>query len=223
MTTIVVVGDVTPERAKEVVGNYFGGWKAEGPKPETDLPPVPSNAASFAAVPDASRVQDEVMLAETLDVTRGHPDYYTLQVGNHVLAGAFYATRLYRDLREETGLVYVVQAMLDAGKTRAAYSVFWLRPRNVSGAPSWAGSRECRRNQSRPTSSGRRRRPDPEDSCVGVERGRDRGTLLDLSQKELPLDETGPGGGRYRGITAEQVGQRPEMGDAGGFRPVTGP
>ena len=209
MTTIVVVGNVTPESAKEVIGNYFGMWKAEGPKPETDLPPVPSNAASSAAVPDASRVQDEVVLAETLGVTRRHPDYYTLQVGNHVLAGAFYATRLYRDLREETGLVYVVQAMLDAGKTRASYSVFYgCDPGNVSKARGLI-LRDLREMQTTPVSAAELRQaktllirkiPLSESSVDGIA-----GTLLDLSQKELPLDEPVRAAERYRRITAEQV------------------
>ncbi len=209
MTTIVIVGDVTPERAKAVIGNYFGGWKAAGPKPETDLPPVPPNAPSSAAVPDASRVQDEVMLAETLGVTRSHPDYYTLQVGNHVLAGAFYATRLYRDLREETGLVYVVQAMLDAGKTRAAYSVFYgCDPGNVSRARALV-ERDLREMQTTPVSADELRQaktllirkiPLSESSVDGIS-----GTLLDLSQKELPLDEPVRAAERYRRITAEQV------------------
>ena len=209
MTTVVVVGDVTPERAKAVVGKYFGGWKAAGPKPETDPPPVPPNASSSAAVPDASRVQDEVILAETLGVTRDHPDYYTLQVGTHVLAGAFYATRLYRDLREQTGLVYVVQAMFNAGKTRAVYSVFYgCDPGNVSRARALV-ERDLREMQTTPVSADELRQaktllirkiPLSESSVDGIA-----GTLLDLSQKDLPLDEPVRAAERYRRITAEQV------------------
>ena len=48
-------------------------------------------------MPDASRVQDQAILAETLQLTRTNADYYA-SMGNHVLGGAFYATRLYRDL-----------------------------------------------------------------------------------------------------------------------------
>ncbi len=209
MTTIVVVGDVTPERAKAVVGNYFGGWKAEGPKPETDPPAVPPNAPSFAAVPDASRVQDEVTLAETLGVTRAHPDYYTLQVGTHVLAGAFYATRLYRDLREQTGLVYVVEAMLNAEKTRSVYAVFFgCDPPNVSKARDIV-RRDLLEMQTTPVSADELRQakmllirkiPLAESSVDGIA-----GTLLDLSQKELPLDEPVRAAARYRAITARQV------------------
>jgi zinc protease len=67
LTTIVVIGNVTPEQAKNVIEKWFGDWTATGPKPETVLPPpVSNNVASVIAVPDKSRVQDKAVLAETL-------------------------------------------------------------------------------------------------------------------------------------------------------------
>ncbi len=123
MTTIVVIGDVSPDTAKAVVERYFGDWKASGEKPQTELPAVPLSKSSTAAVPDQSRVQDRVYLAETLGLTRSNPDYYPLELGNHVLGGAFYATRFYRDLRENEGLVYYVASSFGLGKTRGSYEV----------------------------------------------------------------------------------------------------
>ena len=84
-------------------------------------------------MPNASRVQAEVTLAETLPVTRADPDYYTLNLGSQVLGGAFYASRLYRDLRENTGLVYSVSSTLTAEPTQAFYLLsYGCDPRNVS-------------------------------------------------------------------------------------------
>jgi zinc protease len=137
LATLVVIGNVTPEKARAVIEKYFGGWKAVGQKPETDMPPVPLNIPSAADVPDASRVQDNVVLAKTLNLNRFHPDYYALELGNHVLGGGFYATRFYRDLREKGGLVYFVSSSFNVGRTRAVYEVHYAcDPPNVSKAHS---------------------------------------------------------------------------------------
>lgn len=135
LTTIVIIGNVTPAEATEAVNRYFGEWKASGPPPETDLPPVPANSPAVTAVPDKSRVQVNVSLAETLGLNRFNPDYYALELGNHVLGGGFYATRLYQDLRENSGLVYFVLSSFGVGKTRSVYRVdYACDPQNVSKA-----------------------------------------------------------------------------------------
>jgi len=135
LTTIVVMGKVTPEQAKVTIEKYFGSWHATGPTPPTDLPAVPANQPLQTEVPDSSRVQDSVTLAETLGITRFSPDYYALQLGNEILGGAFYASRFSKDLRETAGLVYTVGSSLQAGKTRSVYSVtYGCDPPNVSKA-----------------------------------------------------------------------------------------
>ena len=136
LTTIVVIGDVTPEEAKAVIEKWFGDWKAAGPKPNTTLPPIPVNKPSAANVPDRRAVQDTVTLAEQLDLNRFDPDYYPLQLGNHVLGGGFYATRLYHDLRQVTGYVYNVDVSLNASKdTGELFGAVRLRPAEcVEGA-----------------------------------------------------------------------------------------
>jgi zinc protease len=136
-TAIVVIGNVTPERAKAAMERYFGSWQAVGPKPNTLLPPVSPNSPSVVAVPDASRIQDQVVLAETLGLTRDNPDYYALKLGDHVLGGGFYATRLYQDLRQKTGLVYFVSVDLNVSQTRGLYAInYGCNPDNVAKARS---------------------------------------------------------------------------------------
>jgi len=135
LTTIVVIGNIAPERAVAVISRCFGGWTADGEKPNTLFPPAPTNTVSVTHVPDASRVQDKITLAETLPLTRTNEDYYALQLGNHVLGGGFYATRLYRDLREKSGLVYFVDSSFTVGLTRGVYQVeYACDPPNVSKA-----------------------------------------------------------------------------------------
>jgi zinc protease len=135
LTTIVVIGKISPDEAMAMIEKYFGGWEARGEKPNTLFPPAPTNAVSVTQVPDASRVQDNVTLGETLQLTRTNADYYALQLGNHVLGGGFYATRLYRDLREKGGLVYFVDSSFNIGLTRGVYQVeYSCDPPNVAKA-----------------------------------------------------------------------------------------
>ena len=123
LTSIVVIGKVTPEQAKQVVEKYFGAWAAKGPRPGTDLPAIPVNKPSQATVPDQSSVQDQVVLVQSLGSDVFNPQRYALEVGNQVLGGSFYASRLSRDLREKAGLVYTVNSQFQWGRTRGYYQV----------------------------------------------------------------------------------------------------
>ena len=132
LTTMVVIGKVTPEAARATIEKYFGAWGAAGAASDIDLPVTPDNPVSSIAVPDASRVQDRVILAQTLALRRADEDYYPLQLGNAVLGGSFYATRLSIDLRKNAGLVYSVDSLLQAGRTRSVYLIEYASdPQNV--------------------------------------------------------------------------------------------
>jgi zinc protease len=209
LTTIVVIGQVAPAQAKTVIEKYFGEWKATGPKPQTDLPPVPRNKATVIDVPDRSRVQDEVTLGQTFELTRQDDDYYPLQLGLHVLSEGFYASRLYRDLREQTGLVYTVGAQLQSGKTRSVFAVSYAcDPPNVAKARAVV-ERNLREMQTRPVSSDElvraktlllRSIPLSESSTYGIASG-----LLQRSLLDLPLDEPIRAAERYAALTAAEV------------------
>ena len=209
LTTIVVMGKVTPAEAKAAVEKYFGGWKAEGPKPETVLPAVPANKPSSTVVPDSSRVQDSVTLAETLGLNRSNPDYYALELGNHVLGGAFYATRLYRDLREKGGLVYYVSSNFDVGQKRSLYVVrYGCDPPNVTKAQTMV-VRELKSMSTAPVTPEElqkakalvlREIPLSESSVGSIAHG-----LIYRSTHDLPLDEPTLAAHKYLALTAPQI------------------
>ena len=209
LTTIVVIGDVTPEEAKATIEKWFGDWHAEGPKPDTTLPPVPLNKASAATVPDPERVQDEAILAEQININRFSPDYYPLELGNHVLGGGFYATRLYHDLRQVSGYVYSVSAMLNASKMRASYTVeYGCDPPNVSRAKALV-IRDLNQMRTQDVSPAElhqakalllRSIPLSESSEDAVAGG-----LLGRAELGLPLDEPVIAAKKYYALTADQV------------------
>ena len=209
LATIVVIGHVTPDEATAVVAKYFSAWKAVGAKPETDMPTAPPNRAATMAVPNASRVQDDVTLAETLGMNRFSPDYYALELGNHVLGGGFYATRYYRDLREKGGLVYTVLSSFNVGRTRGIYEVHYgCDPPNVSKAHSIV-ARDLRDMQQAPPTEHEleeakalllREIPLSESSVNTIAGG-----MLSRATMGLPLDEPIRAARHYVALTPEDV------------------
>lgn len=209
LTTIVVIGNVDPARVESAIEKSFGQWKAEGPKPETKLPPVPLSSAAATAVPDKSRVQDLVMLAETIGINRYSPDYYALELGNHVLGGAFYATRFYRDLREDSGLVYYVGSSFQVDKTRGIYMVSYASdPSNVGKARAII-ERDLKQMRDKPVSARELqqakvlllRKMSLSESNVGsIAAG-----LISRSIMELPLDEPTRAAKRYIALSSKDV------------------
>ncbi len=209
LTTIVVIGKITPERARATIEKYFGDWAAHGPKPNTDLPVVPANNAASIAVPDGTRVQDIVVLAENLALTRSNPDYYALQLGSAVLGGGFYSSRLSIHLRKEAGLVYSVGSNLQVGRSRGVYLIdFASDPQNVSKAAAMAvqdvkdlqeqpaGPEELRRTKALML----RQIPLSEASIDEIARG-----IIDRDDLGLPPDEPTLAAQRYIQITPQDI------------------
>ena len=123
MTTLVIVGDVTPQQAKAEVEKYFGGWKATGPRPNVIPKPVPSNPASYTVVPNPYASQDQVLMGQMLDLNLHNPDRYALQLGNEVLGGNGFASRLMVDVRVNHGYAYGAGSGLKFDRSRSIFYV----------------------------------------------------------------------------------------------------
>jgi zinc protease len=155
LATIVIVGDVTPQTARRVVEKWFGDWQAHGEKPELYPSPVPNNGRANITVPATGRVQDTVILSQTLRLQRLDPDVPALRVANAALTGGFYASILFQDLRETTGYVYSVNSGFDLGKTRSTFNiVYGAAPENVSKADAVIEA-DLRRLQTQPLATDR--------------------------------------------------------------------
>lgn len=106
---IVLVGDLSREQA----GRIAEGLASAVPKGDP-LPPVP-------AVPELTKGQtvrvafpstQATILAGQVGMQRIDPDYFPLYVGNHVLGGSGFSSRLVEEIREKRGLAYSVYSYL---------------------------------------------------------------------------------------------------------------
>jgi zinc protease len=209
MTTMVFIGDIDLVRAEAVARKYFSAWPVDGARPGTDLPPIPQNRASSHFVPDADRVQDEVMLMETLAVSHDHPDYYPLQMGMQILSGDYYSSRLYRSLREKTGLVYSVEAGIEMRNKRPLFGVsFGCDPDKRTQVLGML-RQELLFMQTAPVSAEElqkakaflvRQAPLSHASTEEIGRG-----FLDLVSEGLPLDEPTRAAESYLNVTADDI------------------
>jgi len=209
LATIVVIGSITPQQAQAAIEQHFGAWSASGPTPQIDLPAVPPNRSALIAVPDDSRVQDDVLLAQNLDLTRSDPDYYALELGSAVLGGGFYSTRLSIDLRKNAGLVYSVDSELQVGRSRGVYLVrYACDPQNVVKAQDIV-IRDLKTMQSQPVGDDEllrvkalllRRIPLSEASIDDIALG-----FIHRRDLNLPLDEPILAARRYIGLEPIEV------------------
>jgi zinc protease len=212
MTTIVVVGKIDPAEAKTVVEKTFGSWTAQGAKqPATDYGHVPPNRPGHVQTPDKSAVQDEVTMAQTIALNYDSPQRFALALGNQVLGGGFYASRLVRDLREKRGLVYTVGVGSSLDKQRGTYAVnFGCDPDKVTEAGRLV-VRDLKQMQDAPISATElqqakgillRQIPLGESSFGAIA-----GNLLTYSMEGKPLDESSIAAQHYLALTAGEVQQ----------------
>ena len=123
MTTIVLVGDITPERAKAAVEKYFGGWRATGARPDVIPKPIPLNPPGYTVVPNPFASQDQVLIGQALDLNLHNPDRYALTLGNDVLGGNGFASRLMVDVRVRHGYAYGAGSGMQIDRSRSIFYV----------------------------------------------------------------------------------------------------
>jgi zinc protease len=135
LTTIVVIGNVTPDRARADIEKAFGAWHASGDTPALDLPAVPRNAAGEVKL-EIPSTQDYVTFEQVLPIGRSSAQYYPLLLGNSILGGGSLGpeqSRLFRDIRQNAGLVYSIDSQFVAHGARARFSIeYACAPRNAA-------------------------------------------------------------------------------------------
>lgn len=103
---IALIGDVSKEGAAQIAEALSAGLP-KGGKSVDALPPVqyPETAKTEKIPHPAS--QSHILLGYP-GLKRGDPDYFSLYVGNYILGGGGFVSRLTDEVREKRGLAYSV-------------------------------------------------------------------------------------------------------------------
>lgn len=104
-TTLLVVGDVTPDEVVPMLERAFAGWQRGAvPTIRYPAPPPPQEATRVYLIDKPGAAQSEIRVGH-LGVARNNPDYFPLLVLNTILGGQF-SSRINMNLREEKGYTY---------------------------------------------------------------------------------------------------------------------
>ncbi|OIM97629.1 peptidase M16 [Polynucleobacter sp. QLW-P1DATA-2] len=115
---VSIVGDVDQTEANEIIRALLKRIPQSGPViaplPEFERSPVEPLAQREVQIPFDSQ-QAHIAMGMTA-VARNNPDYFPLLVGNYVLGGGGFVSRLMNEVREKRGLAYSVSSYFAPGK-----------------------------------------------------------------------------------------------------------
>jgi zinc protease len=135
---VSLVGAVSREQADALVSTLMAGLQAHTPGMACSaLPPVPEvaplKAAQTVHVP-MDTAQTHVLLGQP-GHTRRDPDYFPLLLGNYVLGGGGFVSRLTTEVREKRGLSYGAYSYFMPGEHAGAFMAgLQTRPEQADNA-----------------------------------------------------------------------------------------
>jgi zinc protease len=110
---VLIVGDVSREEAIQIATRLTSKLPKNGSTPNLQVPPVPKlevRDESMREVRLSHSSQQAHIRIGTMGIPRNHPDYFPLMVGNYVLGGGGFVSRLMMEIREKRGLSYGVSS-----------------------------------------------------------------------------------------------------------------
>jgi len=115
---VSIVGDVSKAEAAEIIQSLLQKVPQSGPPiaklPEFNRSPIEPLSQRKINISFDSQ-QAHIAMGMTA-VTRSNPDYFPLLVGNYILGGGGFVSRLMSEVREKRGLAYSVSSYFAPGK-----------------------------------------------------------------------------------------------------------
>ena len=114
---VAIIGDLSRAEAEAIVERITANLPAGSGPPE--MPPVPAQRASETRI--AHPATQSHILTGSAVLKRGDPDYFALIVGNYILGGGGFVSRLMEQVREKRGLAYSVHSYFSPFKQEGPY------------------------------------------------------------------------------------------------------
>ena len=103
-----IVGDLTEDEMRSLVGKFLSGWKSAG-VPKRPVIEEPGKERKTVLI-NRDLTQASILLGHA-GISRGNPDYYAVTVMNYILGGGGFSSRLMQKVRVESGLAYDIHSL----------------------------------------------------------------------------------------------------------------
>lgn len=121
-TTIVIVGDISFEKAIEICERNFSKWKNSNKNHKTFSMNISNNTeGGYYLISKKDAPQSEILLGHILS-GRNSKDFYSRTIMNTILGGQF-TSRLNSNLRENKGYTYGINSTIGYNKERGIFSI----------------------------------------------------------------------------------------------------
>jgi len=118
---VAVMGDVSREEADAIARRLTDGLpRATGPAPA--LTPVAPLTAAVERFIDHPASQSHIVMGQP-GIRRSDPDYFPLFVGNYILGGGGFASRMVDEVRQKRGLAYSAYSYFSPMAEAGAFQV----------------------------------------------------------------------------------------------------
>lgn len=126
-----IVGNVDPARARQIAEQITNALPAQGPiipaLPPLERSPIEPESKRLIRIPFQTQ-QTHIAMGMTA-ITRDNPDYFPLLVGNYVLGGGGFVSRLVGEVRDKRGFAYSVFSYFQPGRDTGTFEA-GLQTRN---------------------------------------------------------------------------------------------
>ena len=114
---VAMIGDLSRAEAEELAERITVALPPGSAAPE--VAPVPTQKPGETRIPHPAS-QSHILIGSAV-LKRGDPDYFSLTVGNYILGGGGFVSRLMEQVREKRGLAYSVHSYFTAYKQEGPF------------------------------------------------------------------------------------------------------
>jgi len=119
---VVMVGAIDRAGADRITDTLTQALASNGCEPLNDVAEVAPLAQPVEQRLPFEAAQAQILVGQP-GIARNHPDFFALLVGNHILGGGGFVSRLTSELREKRGLTYGVYSTFSPGRHAGAFQI----------------------------------------------------------------------------------------------------